>query len=89
MPALTIVGDVVSLREHLRWFDTQPLFGKRVLITRPEGPVRWLARALREGGAEPLEAADHADPARRSNPSGCATHVREARLATTGWCSPA
>jgi uroporphyrinogen III methyltransferase/synthase len=55
MPALTIVGDVVSLREHLRWFDTQPLFGKRVLITRPEGQSAWLARALREVGADPVE----------------------------------
>ncbi len=55
MPALTIVGDVVGLREHLRWFDNHPLFGKRVLITRPEGQSAWLARALREVGAEPLE----------------------------------
>jgi uroporphyrinogen III methyltransferase/synthase len=55
MPALTIVGEVVALREHLRWFDTQPLFGKRVLITRPEGQSAWLSRALREVGAEPLE----------------------------------
>lgn len=55
MPALTIVGDVVRLRQHLRWFDTQPLFGKRVLITRPEGQSAWLARAIREVGGEPLE----------------------------------
>ncbi|MFT3922512.1 MAG: uroporphyrinogen-III C-methyltransferase [Myxococcales bacterium] len=55
MPALTIVGDVVSLREHLRWFDNQPLFGKRVLITRPDGQSSGLARALREAGADPVE----------------------------------
>lgn len=55
MPALTIVGDVVSLHEHLRWFDTQPLFGKRVLITRPQGQEQALSRALRDAGAEPVE----------------------------------
>ncbi|MCJ7510325.1 MAG: uroporphyrinogen-III C-methyltransferase, partial [Dehalococcoidia bacterium] len=33
-PAVTIVGEVVRLREKLRWFDTKPLFGKRVLVTR-------------------------------------------------------
>ena len=34
-PAILIVGRVVALREHLRWFDSRPLFGKRILITRP------------------------------------------------------
>ena len=33
-PAVTIVGDVVSLRERLRWFDQGPLFGKRIVVTR-------------------------------------------------------
>jgi uroporphyrinogen III methyltransferase/synthase len=55
MPALTIVGPVVALHEHLRWFDKLPLFGKRVLITRPEGHSDELARLLRDAGAEPLE----------------------------------
>lgn len=54
MPALTIVGDVVSLREHLRWFDSQPLFGKRVLITRPRGQDASLARYLLDRGADPV-----------------------------------
>jgi uroporphyrinogen III methyltransferase/synthase len=55
MPALTIVGPVVSLREHLRWFESLPLFGKRVLITRPEGQSADFAEALRDLGAEPVE----------------------------------
>jgi uroporphyrinogen III methyltransferase/synthase len=76
MPALTIVGPVVSLHEHLRWFDKLPLFGKRVLITRPEGQSDEMARLLRDAGADPLEVpavqivppADHAplDTAARS-----------------------
>ncbi len=53
-PALTIVGDVVSLHQHLRWFDTQPLFGKRILVTRPDGQNTSLLRDLRDAGAEPI-----------------------------------
>ena len=55
MPALTIVGSVVSLHDSLRWFEKLPLFGKRVLVTRPEGQGDEMARLLRDAGAEPLE----------------------------------
>ena len=34
-PAILVVGRVVALREHLRWFDARPLFGRRILVTRP------------------------------------------------------
>ena len=34
-PAILVVGRVVGFREHLRWFDARPLFGRRVLVTRP------------------------------------------------------
>ena len=68
MPALTIVGDVVRLRDTLRWFDVKPLFGKRVLVTRPSGRAVALSQLLRDGGAEPIEAptiriVDPEDPA--------------------------
>ena len=53
-PALTIVGEVVSLRRQLRWFDTKPLFGARVLVTRPEGSEGTLVTMLRDRGAEPI-----------------------------------
>ena len=33
-PAITVVGDVVDLRETLSWFETKPLFGWRVLVPR-------------------------------------------------------
>lgn len=54
LPSLIIVGDVVRLREHLRWFDTRPLFGRRVLITRAPEQAGALARLVREQGGQPL-----------------------------------
>ncbi|MBM3154589.1 MAG: uroporphyrinogen-III C-methyltransferase [Chloroflexi bacterium] len=54
-PAVIVVGEVVKLREHLRWFDNLPLFGKRILVTRPEEQARGLNQLLRERGALPVE----------------------------------
>ena len=55
-PAVVVVGDVVRERERIRWFDAQPLFGKRVLITRPAHQADDLATRLWEAGAEPIVA---------------------------------
>ena len=33
-PAITVVGEVVNLRQTLRWFDNRPLFGRSILVTR-------------------------------------------------------
>ncbi len=54
-PAITVVGEVVSLRDGLRWFDVKPLFGKRVLVTRSREQASELSARLRELGAEPVE----------------------------------
>ncbi|MGA8475124.1 MAG: uroporphyrinogen-III C-methyltransferase [Candidatus Cybelea sp.] len=53
-PAVVIVGDVVRVRDELRWFDALPLFGKRVLITRAGHQSSGFAQALLERGAEPI-----------------------------------
>jgi len=77
MPALTIVGAVVSLHEPLRWFERLPLFGKRVLITRPKGQSDEMAQALRDLGADPLElpTVEIRPP---SDPELLAAHVKRA-----------
>ncbi len=53
-PAIVIIGDVVRVREELRWFDRDPLFGKRILITRPAKAAHECARALYRRGIEPI-----------------------------------
>lgn len=53
-PAVAVVGDVVALRERLRWFDARPLHGLRVLVTRTRDQASQLSAALRAHGAEPV-----------------------------------
>lgn len=53
-PAVLIVGDVVTLQEKLRWFDARPLFGLRVLVTRPRDKAVQTGARLRELGAQPV-----------------------------------
>jgi uroporphyrinogen III methyltransferase/synthase len=53
-PAITIVGDVVALRSALAWFEHRPLFGKRILVTRPRRQAWDLVCRLEQLGAVPL-----------------------------------
>ncbi len=54
-PAVTVVGDVVRLKPVLDWFESKPLFGRRILVTRAGDQASELSRRLREAGAQPLE----------------------------------
>jgi uroporphyrinogen III methyltransferase/synthase len=53
-PVVIVVGDVVRLHESIDWFGGQPLFGKRILITRTQHQADSLAMLLTEAGAEPV-----------------------------------
>jgi len=50
-PSIFVVGDVVSLRNDLDWYETKPLFGKGVVITRPKEQADDFAALLNERGA--------------------------------------
>lgn len=55
-PALLVVGEVTSLRDHLRWFDERPLFGRRIVVTRSREQARELVDELEGFGAQAIEA---------------------------------
>ena len=54
--SLLVVGAMADLREHLRWFEGRPLFGKRIVVTRPRDQARGLIERIEEAGAEAIEA---------------------------------
>lgn len=55
LPGMIVVGDVVRLRDKLNWFETRPLFGKRILVTRPEEQASDFSAELLRYGAQPVE----------------------------------
>ena len=50
-PSILVVGGVVGLREVMNWFETKPLFGRGIVITRPEAQTEGFAGLLRAQGA--------------------------------------
>ena len=51
-PAVVVVGEVVTLRRWLNWFERKPLFGRRIVVTRPTDRAEQLADLLESLGAE-------------------------------------
>jgi uroporphyrinogen III methyltransferase/synthase len=80
-PVITIIGDVVSLRYEIAWFDRRPLFGKRIVVTRASAQATALRDALAELGADVLEV-----PALRIEPvDESSLHAALARLGEFEW----
>ena len=87
-PAIIIVGEVVGLREKLKWFENRPLLGRRVVVTRSRAQASDLVQALGDLGAECLECPTiqtaPPDDARTSRPGH-----RGSGAPSTGSSSPA
>ncbi len=62
-PSTIVIGRVAAL--DLSWFESKPLFGRRVVVTRARAQASELSARLREQGAEALEvpAIEVVDPA--------------------------
>lgn len=54
-PSIIIVGEVVSLREKLQWFEKRPLFGQRIVVTRARSQASELSQAIEALGGEAWE----------------------------------
>lgn len=54
--ALLVVGAVAGLRDHLRWFDERPLFGRRIVVTRAREAADDLIEMLEARGADVIAA---------------------------------
>lgn len=80
-PSVIVVGEVAAV--DLRWFERQPLFGRRVVVTRTRQQASELSAGLRRLGAEPIEVPliEVADPA----DGGAALREAAAHLGTYDW----
>jgi uroporphyrinogen III methyltransferase/synthase len=54
-PAVAVFGDVVNVRARLNWFETRPLFGRRIMVTRSRAQAGALSSGLVALGADVLE----------------------------------
>ena len=86
-PAIFIVGNVVKLREQLRWYDNKPLFGKTIVVTahalRPAPlPNSWKPKEQRLSKHLPLKLC-------RPKPTPRLTKQLKTFIPINGWCLPA
>jgi len=50
-PSIIVVGEVVTLRQTLQWFEKRPLLGKNIVITRSRAQASDLVQRLSRLGA--------------------------------------
>lgn len=68
-PAVIVVGEVCRLAEKYAWYERLPLFGKKIVVTRPRELASKMAQRLRDLGAEVLEIpAIRTEPMEQSEP---------------------
>jgi uroporphyrinogen III methyltransferase/synthase len=54
-PVITVIGYSIILRDEMNWFESRPLFGKRIVVTRAAARAGVLSGKLRELGADVIE----------------------------------
>jgi len=54
-PSIILVGDVISLREKISWFEKKPLYGRQILLARTSSSPSELAKELLVQGADVIE----------------------------------
>ncbi|HZH61221.1 MAG TPA: uroporphyrinogen-III C-methyltransferase [Metabacillus sp.] len=54
-PAITLVGDIVSTRDKVKWFENRPLFGKQILYVRGKAEDENRASEWMGQGADVIE----------------------------------
>ncbi|MDL4843036.1 uroporphyrinogen-III C-methyltransferase [Aquibacillus rhizosphaerae] len=54
-PAIILVGEIVTFRQKMNWFETKPLFGRQIVLARTSNGESKLASKLIEQGAEVIE----------------------------------
>ncbi|MFP4451978.1 MAG: uroporphyrinogen-III C-methyltransferase [Desulfobacterales bacterium] len=54
-PCIIVIGDVVHLREKMKWFESRPLFGRRIVVTRARAQASSLLQRLSDLGAAVVE----------------------------------
>lgn len=50
-PGIVVVGEVVNLRKIINWYETQPLFGVTIVVTRPKDQASEFIKMLEADGA--------------------------------------
>ena len=53
-PSVVVVGGVASLSKKLAWFESKPLFGKNIVVTRTREQSGKLTTRIRELGGQPI-----------------------------------
>jgi len=53
-PSISVVGECVTRREAIAWFEKRPLFGRRIGITRPVAQAASAIERVLELGGEPI-----------------------------------